>query len=110
MQFMGHQYVGPLRASRSALTLLKIRSGYLASCRSIVSCAKQIEAAISSEIPELYVLGKPPASVVAFASCSPASLSVLEVGDAMGTRGWHLNGLSDPPAVHIACTVSSHVP
>lgn len=23
----------------------------------------------------------------------------------MSLRGWHLNGLSDPPAVHIACTV-----
>jgi len=85
MQYMGHH-------------------GYLESCRSIVSCAKQIEAAISNDIPELYVLGKPPASVVAFASSSPASLNVLEVGDAMGARGWHLNGLSEPPAVHIACT------
>lgn len=52
------------------------------------------------------MLGKPPASVVAFASNSPAIVSALRIGDAMSERGWHLNGLRDPPAVHIACTVS----
>jgi sphinganine-1-phosphate aldolase len=55
------------------------------------------------------VLGQPPASVVAFGSNVPASVNALRVGDAMSERGWHLNGLSDPPAVHIACTVSIHL-
>ncbi|KAF7985068.1 hypothetical protein HWV62_8929 [Athelia sp. TMB] len=77
--------------------------GYLESCRSIVGCARTIANSIKSSIPELYVLGSPPASVVAFGSRDPA-VSVLEVGDAMGKRGWHLNGLSGPAAVHIACT------
>ena len=36
-------------------------------------------------------------------------MDVLEVGDAMSKRGWHLNGVSGPPAVHIACTVSFDV-
>ena len=27
----------------------------------------------------------------------------------MSERGWHLNGLSNPPAVHIACTVSNYL-
>lgn len=43
--------------------------------------------------------------MIAFASKHP-SVDVLEVGDAMNKRGWHLNGLLDPKAVHIACTVS----
>jgi sphinganine-1-phosphate aldolase len=77
--------------------------GYLESCRSIVSCTRVIANTIKSSIPELYVLGNPPASVVAFGSRDP-NVNVLEVGDAMGKRGWHLNGLSGPPAVHIACT------
>ena len=80
--------------------------GYLESCRSIVACTRAIANSIKSSIPELYVLGSPPASVVAFASRDPA-VSVLEVGDAMGKRGWHLNGISSPAAVHIACTVRS---
>ncbi|EPQ57117.1 PLP-dependent transferase [Gloeophyllum trabeum ATCC 11539] len=79
------------------------RDGYLASCKSIVSCARKIGQAITDSIPELYVLGNPPASVVAFASRSP-QVNVLEVGDKMRQKGWHLNGLMRPAAVHIACT------
>ncbi|KAG2016389.1 glutamate decarboxylase [Coprinopsis cinerea AmutBmut pab1-1] len=77
--------------------------GYLESCRAIVLGARQIADAITSSIPELYVLGDPPASVVAFGSKHP-NVNVLEVGDAMSKKGWHLNGLSGPPAVHIAVT------
>lgn len=79
------------------------RDGYLASANSIVACARKIGHAITDTIPELYVLGNPPASVIAFASRSP-EVNVLEVGDKMSKRGWHLNGLMNPAAVHIACT------
>lgn len=82
-------------------------SGYIQSCKEIVGAAMKIQAAITHEIPELYVLGKPLASVVAFGSKSGA-VDVMEVGDVMSTKGWHLNALSNPPAVHIACTVSHH--
>lgn len=78
--------------------------GYVASCRDIVGAAKLIESRIKSEIPELYILGKPPASVVAFGSRRP-NVSVLEVGDKMAKKGWHLNAIQGPSAVHIACTV-----
>ncbi|KAI5116500.1 hypothetical protein M0805_009925 [Coniferiporia weirii] len=77
--------------------------GYLASCRAIVGCAQIIARAIRDDIPELYVLGSPPASCVAFAARDPR-VNVLAVGDAMSARGWHLNGLSKPAALHIACT------
>lgn len=83
-------------------------SGYIASCKSIVTCARTIARAIRQEIPELYVLGDPPASVVAFGSKNSKVVSVLTVGDKMSERGWHLNGLNNPAAVHIACTVSAH--
>jgi len=79
------------------------QSGYLESCRNIVTCAKAIEKAIREEIPGLYVLGKPVASVVAFGS-NVADINPLLVGDIMSTKGWHLNGLCNPPSVHIACT------
>ncbi|KZT62011.1 PLP-dependent transferase [Calocera cornea HHB12733] len=77
------------------------QDGYLQSCKDIVGCCKAIERAIRYDIPELDVLGEPCGPIVAFTS---DVVSPLEVGDAMGTRGWHLNGLSGPPAVHIACT------
>ncbi|KAI0689368.1 PLP-dependent transferase [Cerioporus squamosus] len=81
-------------------------NGYLESCKSIVGAAKTIAHRIRTEIPELRVLGDPPASVVAFtvAHGSANSLDVLEVGDAMSKKGWHLNAISNPAAVHIACT------
>lgn len=81
------------------------RSGYTASCRAIVTTARAIAAAIRTSIPELRVLGDPCASVVAFGSADERVVDALEVGDLMAKRGWHLNALSAPGAVHIACTV-----
>ena len=86
MQYMGH-------------------SGYLESCKSIVTAAKTIAHRIRTEVTELRVLGNPPASVVAFAAARGSSLNVLEVGDIMSKRGWHLNAITTPAAVHIAVTV-----
>lgn len=82
------------------------RRGYLESCRDIVTVARRIADTVTTSIPELYVLGSPPASVVAFASKHP-KVNILEVGDAMSQRGWHLNALTGPPGLHIACTVCS---
>ncbi|KAH9985342.1 PLP-dependent transferase [Russula vinacea] len=77
--------------------------GYISSCRDIVGAAKAIREAVQNLFPELYVLGKPQASVVAFGSRAP-SLNILEVGDIMSKKGWHLNALQNPPGLHIACT------
>ncbi|THH16014.1 hypothetical protein EW146_g4551, partial [Bondarzewia mesenterica] len=83
--------------------------GYISSCRAIVGAAKSIERAIKSDVPELYVLGNPPASVVAFSSRRP-DVNVLAVGDAMAKKGWHLNALQNPPprshCVYGACPFS----
>lgn len=89
--------------------LLIIRHrGYLESCKAIVTAARTIAERIRTEIPELRILGNPRASVVAFASARKGTaaegVSVLEVGDMMAKKGWHLNGLSAPAAVHIAVT------
>lgn len=88
-------------------------SGYVASAKAIVGCAQCIAARVRAEIPELRVLGKPPGPCVAFAAAVVPgvgeSVDALAVGDAMSKRGWHLNGLSSPPAVHIACTVSQNL-
>jgi hypothetical protein len=42
-------------------------------------------------------------SVVAFSS---KTLNIYAVGDAMSKRGWHLSALANPPALHMAFTVS----
>ncbi|KAJ3528090.1 hypothetical protein NM688_g8039 [Phlebia brevispora] len=79
------------------------QEGYLESCRTIVGAAKSIAERIRKEIPELYVLGNPPASVVAFASKHP-KVNIHEVGDVMSKKGWHLNATTGPAALHIAVT------
>lgn len=79
--------------------------GYLKSCKDIVTCARAIVKGVKASIPELFVIGSPPASCVAFGSKHPR-VNALEVGDAMAKRGWHLNAMSNPPGIHIACTVS----
>lgn len=108
MQYMGERSVLCILTfvALSQAFSFKPCSGYLESCRSIVGAAKRIEAAVRSEIPELSIMGSPLASVVAFKSAD-AAVNIHAVGDAMSARGWHLNALTDPPGLHIACTVRS---
>lgn len=77
--------------------------GYLESCATIVGAAKRLILGIQRDFSpdELHVLGEPLVSVVAFTS---ASLQIYEIGDVMSKKGWHLNALQHPPALHIACT------
>lgn len=52
-------------------------------------------------IEDFFVFGEPASSVVAFGS---TILNIYAVNDEMSRRGWHLNALQNPPAVHLACT------
>ncbi|KAJ1024674.1 hypothetical protein NDA13_004601 [Ustilago tritici] len=79
-------------------------SGYTQSCREIVGTTRETIARIERELPELFVLGKPKVSVIAFASAA-SNVSIYDVGDHMSKKGWHINGLAgDIPAIHIAVT------
>ncbi|EST08539.1 Pyridoxal phosphate-dependent decarboxylase [Kalmanozyma brasiliensis GHG001] len=96
---------GSLIAGTWAAMMHLGQSGYTQSCRDIVGATKEIVTRIEREIPELYVLGKPLVSVIAFASAADNSVSIYDVGDSMSKKGWHMNGLSgDTPAIHIAVT------
>ncbi len=53
------------------------------------------------EIPELRVIGDP-LFVIAFAS---DTLDIYKVLDAMGHKGWSLNGLHKPACVHLCVTL-----
>jgi len=91
---------GALVATAWAAMLKTGRSGYLDSTRKILTAAKKIVDGIKT-IPELQIIGDP-VHVVAFTS---NSLDIYRVLDEMSTRGWSLNGLHKPPAVHIALTL-----
>jgi sphinganine-1-phosphate aldolase len=80
-------------------------NGYINACHSIVGTAKKIAEAIQ-ENPglsgDLEVIGRPLSSVVAFRS---KSVNIYDIADAMSVRGWHLNSLQSPPAIHVAVTL-----
>jgi len=106
MDVLTSQWTSPgslIAGTWAAMTYMG-EDGYIESCRNIVGTARYIAATIAREIPELRILGSPPASVVAFKSVDP-KVNILEVGDSMSKKGWHLNALQNPAALHIACTV-----
>ena len=71
MQYMGSESVTLTLTPLATINNTFPSSGYLESCHSIVNCTRAIANAIKSSIPELYILGSPPASVVAFVSKHP---------------------------------------
>ena len=80
-------------------------AGYVDACVKIVGTAKKIVEAIGTTptlAGEFEVLGKPLVSVVAFTS---RTLNVYDIADAMSAKGWHLNSLQNPPAIHVAVTL-----
>ena len=87
--------------------------GYVNTALQIVSAAKQIEDAIRTSEQlrhSITVIGKPMVSVVAFRasnnSKSPLhAVDIYDIADAMSAKGWHLNALQDPPAIHVAVTI-----
>ena len=80
-------------------------NGYINSCSDIVGATKKIVEAIQ-ENPglnsDLEVIGHPKVSVVAFLS---KTLDIYDIADAMSAKGWHLNSLQNPPAIHVAVTI-----
>lgn len=105
MQYMGETYVVPHPSTPVRLTSIRDCSGYHQSAKNIITAARKITHGIKTEIPELYILGNPPVSVVAFGVKESSTIDILKVGGVMGKKGWHLNALQNPAAVHIAITV-----
>ncbi len=76
------------------------RKGYLDAARRLLETGDRIREGIES-IPGLFILGDP-LWILAFSS---HEVNIYQVMDAMTQRGWNLNGLQFPPAVHIALTL-----
>ena len=95
-------------------SLMKMgEDGYLNTCLQIVGAAKKIEDRIRTSDSlrhSISVIGKPMVSVVAFRS-NPSQnnyfykVDIYDIADAMSARGWHLNALQDPAAIHVAVTL-----
>ncbi len=100
-------------------TLLKFgEEGYIESTKEIVGAARQIREGFVffpcftesefltcdslSRVPHLRIIGEPLLSVIAFDATGP--VKTYAVADLLSRKGWHLNILQFPPAIHIACT------
>ncbi|WOH08887.1 hypothetical protein DCAR_0728338 [Daucus carota subsp. sativus] len=79
--------------------------GYLEHTREIMEASKRLQKGLK-EISELYIIGRPDMTVVAFGS---NNLDIFEVNDIMSSKGWHLNALQRPNSIHI-CITLQHVP
>ncbi|KAI2642223.1 pyridoxal phosphate-dependent transferase [Xylaria nigripes] len=87
-------------------SMMKVgEAGYIDACVKIVGCAKKIAEHIAQSpalAAELDLIGRPLVSVVAFTA---RNLNIYDIADAMSAKGWHLNALQNPPAMHIAVTM-----
>ncbi|KAM7208443.1 Pyridoxal phosphate-dependent transferase [Naviculisporaceae sp. PSN 640] len=81
-------------------------SGYLSACEQIVGTAKKLIDRIQNDssvlAAELEIIGNPLVSVVAFQA---RNLDIYDIADGMSAKGWHLNALQNPPAMHVAITM-----
>ncbi|KAI6250272.1 Sphingosine-1-phosphate lyase [Erysiphe necator] len=96
---------GALLAGCWASMMCLGESGYTESCSQIVGTTKNIISALQTSpvlSSDLKIIGKPLVSVVAFTS---DTLNIYDISDSMSCRGWHLNNLQSPPAVHVAVTL-----
>lgn len=91
---------GALIAAAWASLVTTGEQGYLDATKRILETAETLKRGIQ-EIPELHVLGDP-LFVIAFGS---RSLDIYKVMERMGERGWSLNGLHKPSAVHLCVTL-----
>jgi sphinganine-1-phosphate aldolase len=95
---------GALSAACWAAMVATGEDGYLEATRRVLETGAAIRDGIAA-IPQLRVLGDP-LWVVAFAS---DTVDVYRVLEHMTRRGWSLNGLQRPPAVHL-CVTLRHTP
>lgn len=91
---------GALIATAWAAMMSLGRDGYVRHTRSILETARVIRQGIEA-IGDLKVIGEP-LWVIAFTS---DSIDVYRVLDEMTKRGFYLNGLQKPPAVHLCVTL-----
>ncbi|KAK7295660.1 hypothetical protein RJT34_18571 [Clitoria ternatea] len=96
---------GSLIAGAWAAMMSLGKEGYLENTKAIMEGSRRIQKGIE-EIAELFIVGRPDMTIVAFGS---NVVDIFEVNDVMSSKGWHLNALQRPNSIHI-CVTLQHVP
>jgi len=92
----GTRPAGPVAAAWAALNALG-ENGYLKLAKIVMDATKKLIDGIE-QIPELYILGKPDMSLYSFTS---DKFHMYNLADTMEKKGWHLDRLQFPPAIHM---------
>ena len=78
------------------------RSGYLGYAKQIFDTAYAMQDAVRSH-SELRVIGEP-SFLFAFMASDTSDIDIYHVNDALRARGWRMNGLQYPNAIHMCVT------
>jgi glutamate/tyrosine decarboxylase-like PLP-dependent enzyme len=100
---------GALSATAWAAMVSIGATGYTAAARRILETGAEIRDGVAA-IDGLQVLGDP-LWVIAFGAATDSpEIDIYQVMEYMSGRGWSLNGLQLPPAVHLAVTLRHTLP
>ncbi|EDO47839.1 predicted protein [Nematostella vectensis] len=97
---------GGIIASTWAAMMHFGESGYVECTKKVLQTRERIEKGLR-DVPGLYVFGEPIVSVVAFGS---DKFDIYALGTALTGRGWCLNSLQYPPAIHLCVTLLNTQP
>jgi sphinganine-1-phosphate aldolase len=103
----GSRSGGIIAAAWAAMVTLG-RQGFVDIARDIFHTAARLRSIIEAH-DELQVIGHPLFNV-AFTHRQGAPLDIFHVNDALAERGWRLNGLQYPPALHFCITRPNTAP
>ncbi len=100
---LGTRPGGAIAAAWAAMNVMG-EEGYKEQARKAMEVTAQIKEGIE-KIPELEVLGNPPATVLRFVS-TDSNVDIYAVGDVMEKYGWHVDRQQKPESLHIMVTPS----
>lgn len=102
--FLGTRPGGAYAAAWAAIQA-NGRQGYIEMAKKTMENADRMRKGIA-EITELEIIGKPLCSLISYRSKDPMNCNIFAVGDKMQERGWHIDRLQHPDALHAMITCS----
>ncbi len=100
---LGTRPGGSIAAAWAAMKVMG-EEGYTEQARKAMDVTVRIKKGIE-KIPELDILGNPPATVLRFVS-NDRDVDIYAVGDVMEKYGWHIDRQLKPESLHIMVTPS----
>ncbi len=98
--FSGTRSAGAIAAAWAVLHYLG-EAGYKQAAQLAWETTQRIRAAVV-EIPGLYIVGEPHATILAIGAHPP--LDIYRIGDGLTQRGWFLDKQQNPPSLHLTVT------